>query len=101
MSEWITDRRPTAEDTDSSGSVWTTYNGEVVPWSYDGIAEGTPWMPIEKPEPYVKQKRWGVLYSSAEGHCVFDTIHGGKFAYGLPTREAAEEIAAIYERVMP
>lgn len=99
MSEWITDRRPTAEDTDSSGSVWTTYNGEVVPWSYDGIAEGTPWMPIEKPEPYAKTKRWKVC-NFITGFSVSDTVARLYVANNIPTREAAERIAAIYEEVM-
>ena len=56
MSKWITHRPPTEEDAGPGGIVWTTYNGKTVPWSYDGVAEGTPWMPVIKPEPYVKRK---------------------------------------------
>ena len=66
MSNWITDRPPTYEDAGPVGIVWTTYNGKSVPWSYDGVAEGTPWMPITPPEPYVKPKTWRVAYNGVE-----------------------------------
>lgn len=103
MSEWITHRRPTIEDAVNIGRVWTTYNGKVVPWSYDGVLEGTPWMPITPPEPYVKPKRWGVREFGKSGQWYVVQVTSPEHAWGftIPTREAAERIAAIYEEVMP
>jgi hypothetical protein len=107
MSKWITDRLPTEEDSDSGGCVWSMYNGEVVlQWSHV-IDEGTPWMPMIKPEPYLapepkyrvtREKR----YDAELG--VFDyavSFGVGTIARHIPTREAAERIAAIYNEVMP
>lgn len=118
MDEWITDRLPTEDDVDRSGSVWTMYNGEVVPWSYDGVAEGTPWMPIAKPEPYVEPKRYGVRYCDdlrcwsitftysdvLTGHsfrCLFEPLSRLEDKNSDRHRRAAERIAAIYEEVKP
>ena len=71
MSEWITDRRPTLDDA------------------------------MQQPEPYVKPNRWKVW--GREGCYVVGEDIGSTdcMAYGIPTREAAERIAAIYEEVMP
>ena len=103
MSEWITDRKPTREDADLYWMVWTTYNGKVVAWTYDGVAEGTPWMPISAPEPYMapKSKYSAVLYYAhdSERWVVSDGMN--HVADNIPTREAAERIAAIYNEVMP
>lgn len=103
MSEWITDRRPTKADADGYGLVWITEHGRVVPATYNGIAEGTAWMPIERPDPYVKPKQYGVreTYSGSGKFAVYDTKDGLTCSIYLPTREAAERIAAIYEEVMP
>lgn len=100
MSEWITNRPPTEEDAGPGGIVWTTYNGKTVPWSYDGVAEGTPWMPMIVPEPYVKPKRWTVSKFGDE-FTAYDSVQREHATPFLPTREAAERIAAIYEEVMP
>lgn len=100
MNEWITDRSPKAEDADSSQRVWVTYNGKVVKWHYDGVFEGTPWMPITQPKPYVKPKRWRVSEFGDE-FTAYDSVQREHVTPFLPTREAAERIAAIYEEVMP
>ena len=108
--EWITDRRPTKDDADEYGYglVWATYDGRVVPWSYDGVAEGTPWMPIVAPASYVKPKRWRAEYRQGSGCWVITDNRPNLSAIGTlltvnndEHREAAEEIAAIYERTMP
>ena len=106
MSNWITDRRPTKADADSYGLVWITDNGKVVPCAYVGIVEGTAWMPIERPEPYVKSIRYIVKEFPELRQCdICHVIDGGlrvdTVATKIPTREAAERIAAIYEEVMP
>lgn len=54
MSEWITHRPPTDEDADDDKCVWTMCVGKVVLWGYGGIREGQPWMPTNRPKPYVK-----------------------------------------------
>lgn len=106
MSEWITHRPPTEKDAGPGGTVWTTYNGEVVPWSYDGVAEGTPWMPITKPEPYVRRKRWTVRYFDGSRSWLVQDKTSFTYLAQLNNntdehREAAERIAAIYEELMP
>lgn len=105
MSEWITDRPPTEEDADSEKCVWTMCAGKVVPWGYEGIREGWPWMRTNRPEPYVKPKRWKVAYDKwHKCWTVFDIRHMTPLKLNEDTdahREAAERIAAVYEEVMP
>ena len=102
MSDWITDRRPTEKDADCTGFVWITTEYGVVlrePWK---TVRDRPWMPITPPEPYVKTNRWRVVDSQKIGFAVYDGTKVMKVvAINLPTREAAERIAAIYEEVMP
>ena len=107
MSEWITDRRPTAQDADDSGYVWvTTAHGKVLRqlWSHIG---DRPWMPLTPPEPYVKPKRFRASWDVAYGWWRIE--RNGQWFESLmwlkehndQHREAAERIAAIYEEVMP
>lgn len=62
MSGWITDRPPTADDTDESGSVIVTTKDRsaVVFWHYRYINAGEPWMPVPKPyqPPKPKRREW-------------------------------------------
>ena len=101
MSEWITDREPTAADTsvDFGWLVWTCYEGLVKQWSYDAVTLGRPWQPIVPPEPYVKPKRYEVKWYT--GNWYVEDRLSGRVNFAIPTREAAERIAAIYEEVMP
>ena len=108
MSEWITDRRPTEQDADRYGYVWTTLNsGDVCPESWCSVPEGAPWMPTNMPEPYVKPKRYCAVWEAELGHwSIIDKYNGrALFLIWLSDRdkhgEAAERIAAIYEEVMP
>ena len=105
--EWITDRLPTEDDAGPAGLVWTTYNGKTFPWSYDGVEEGTPWMPMIVPEPYVKPKRDEVVDGNTEyyvnekrGQVTWATVPVRDDDYDR-AKKAAERIAAIYEEVMP
>ena len=108
MSEWITDRRPTAEDA-PYGRVWVTQFGVVLLTDWENINDREPWMPIVPPEPYVKPKRWTAVYSAGYGKwCIYDcqaSVYRG-LLYALVRnddehRQAAERIADIYEEVMP
>jgi hypothetical protein len=55
MSQWITDRLPTKAD--QIGSCVLCWNGKSIDiWDYHAVKSGQPWMPIPKPEPYVKPK---------------------------------------------
>ena len=100
MSNWITDRRPTAEEAHDLGQVWvTTEHGIVLRQLWNQIGD-RPWMPVARPEPYVKPKRYKV-YNSITGSSVFDTFARLYVASNIVNREAAERIAAIYEEVMP
>ena len=95
--KWITDRIPTAEHTH-------VFNAQGRITLYHHINKiGQPWMPITPPEPYVKPKRYGVreTYSGSGKFAVYDTKDGLTCSIHLPTLEAAERIAAIYEEVMP
>jgi hypothetical protein len=94
MSEWITDRRPIEHD---EPYVYDSY-GHVCHWIK--IANGEPWKPIPKCEPYVKPKRW-TFFGAGQMWTIFDEKLGRCGDPILPTREAAERIAAIYEEVMP
>ena len=97
MSEWITDRRPMHED---DGTMVYGPDGNICHWTW--IKNGDAWKPISKCEPYAKTKRWNVVNSQKIGFIVYDGTKVMKVvAINLPTREAAERIAAIYEEVMP
>lgn len=105
--EWITDRLPTEADARGEMGVWTMHDGKVMPWSWQWVAKGQPWQPIAKPEPYVKPKRYVVRpaqdiwpNATVSGYVVWAAV-GGIHADEIPTIEAAERIAAIYEELMP
>ena len=101
--KWITDRLPTEADADSYGYVWVTFGSGVVRiQDWRGVPEGMPWMPTSRPQPYVKPKRYCVSEKGPNYYTVWqDDYEGGVIATRIPTREAAERIAAIYEEVMP
>ena len=108
--EWITDRRPIEHDEsyvyDSFGHVCHRIK----------IANGQPWKPIPKCEPYVKPKQWKAawdnnrriwtLRNTAYNYAEVQTCDIGIVCLEYLSeqdkhREAAERIAAIYEEVMP
>ena len=98
--KWITDRLPTLDE-------WYVYdsNGGIVRSCH--ILNGEPWKPIPQCEPYVKPKRYVVRAAqdiwpngTVSGYVVWADV-GGVHAVNIPTIEAAERIAAIYEEVMP
>jgi hypothetical protein len=104
MSEWVTDRLPTAEDADEFGDVWVTRgNGFVSEWNWRSIKPQMPWQPTNKPAPYVKLKRW---------HCRFDTSkyrwefkdHRLQGYFLLPpdcTGDLAHRICKIFNEELP
>lgn len=96
MSEWITDRRPTEDD---GKYVYSPY-GNVCLWSE--FRDGEPWKPIPKCEPYVKPKKYKVVQFENAEWGVLRIADDKYVAHSIPWnyREAAEEIAAIYEEVM-
>ena len=103
MSKWITDRRPTLNDTKDLGFVWVTSmeTNVVHIESYDRVYD-RPWKPIDPPEPYNEPKKC-LVFPHEDGSGFYKIyVNGiGVCAYHLPTREAANRIAAIYEEVMP
>jgi hypothetical protein len=60
MSEWITDRLPTKEDSFANQVIIAWDDGSMCMTDYKHVEEGMPWTPIPKPEPYVKPEpqRW-------------------------------------------
>ncbi len=51
MSDWITDKPPTLEDS-HQGVVWVSHNGLVVQEYWEHVTSNKPWQPIVRPEPY-------------------------------------------------
>jgi hypothetical protein len=100
MSEWITDRLPTAEDALPDGGVWIMSGGRnVILWQYGAVEPGQPWQPIPRPAPYVKPKRWTV-----EEFCKSYRVTDGNVSYYFPapcTEAQAQRIAAAFNEVMP
>ena len=102
---WITDRLPKLSETDEV-YVWIMSDNKPRLCHYLDVMKGMLWRPLDKPEPYVKPKRFTARWSETYGSWVIE--HNG---YPLPTwlnlctndkhREAAERIAAIYEEVLP
>lgn len=101
MSNWITDRRPT--EADSTAPHYCVYDERGCIVHCLLIADGEPWKPVPKCEPYVKPKRWGVREFGKSGQWYIVEVTSPEHAWGftIPTREAAGRIAAIYEEVMP
>ena len=106
--EWITDRLPTEADADDTyGYVWITEDdGRVLYMMWDCVTY-EPWLPFKRPAPYVKPKRYEVFELTTERFCVgeasqraFKAEVRGYVAKYIPTREAAERIAAIYEEMV-
>ena len=108
MSEWITDRRPCAMDTDSTAFV---YNQHGAVTHYTHIKDGEAWMTIPRPEPYVKPKIWTAAWNIKYGIWTLRNTKYNEVELGIvwlkylrheeEHREAAERIAAIYEELMP
>jgi hypothetical protein len=104
MSEWITDRLPTAADSVDGLVLVLDACNNLRAWSYYMVRERMPWHPIVPPDPYVKPKRWTVTkyqHEGAEYGAVFldgQLIH--RVAVSL-TYEAAQRIADLYNEVMP
>lgn len=91
MDEWITDCEP--------GELYV-YNKYGIVTHFSDIKEGDPWMRIPRIDPYEKPKRWRVTTATG-GYLVYDSITSSEVADSIPTCEAAERIAAIYEEVIP
>ena len=102
MSQWITDRRPTIMDcNDTFKEVVFDSKGRLQ--HYDAIADGEPWKPIPKCEPYVKPKRYKVVQFENAEWGVLRIADDEYVAHNIPwnAREAAERIAAILEEATP
>lgn len=98
--KWITDREPTAQDSDIMGQVWVTSDDGKVNRQWWTTVSKQPWMPIVQPEPYVKPKQYVVKEYSDTRHYAVEQTDGRRVSMYIPTREAAERIAAIYEEEM-
>jgi len=108
MSKWITDRAPTEDDAFYYYIlIWSRawqkpYLLTVDEWN------GMPWMPIPKPDPYVpfeseppsKCSIWHEPRDFDKKYKWHISCNAVRVADNIPTREAAERIAAIYNEVM-
>jgi hypothetical protein len=104
MSDWITDRLPTAEDADKFGDVWVTVrNGFVCEWNWRSIKPQMPWQPTNKPAPYVKPKRWTVEWHDPTNcwHVIDSYAVMGYLHLDSSQAAAAQRICDIYNEVMP
>jgi hypothetical protein len=103
MSEWITDRLPTVEDAVAYCVLVWDDDGIGI-WSCDAVKEGQPWMPIPKPEPYVRPKRWTVQFNHGPERFILLT-HGTQPQIipwlNKDQAEAAQRIEDIYNETMP
>ena len=114
--EWITDRLPTEQDADTRGDVYITNKYRRVSEKRWYEVTDQPWMPTNLPEPYLKPKRYEIAKKGPNNYAVIDAINqfarsiaidweddieGSIVATQIPTLEAAERIAAIYEEVLP
>ena len=102
MSDWITDRQPTADDAMADGMVWTMYLGDVVPLAAERIPLGSPWQPIPRPAPYVKPKRWTVQWCNKTK--LYEIRFNGIYLCIVPELccdEIAERIENLFNEVMP
>ena len=99
MSEWITDRRPRKLDDPD-----VVYAADGKAKIYFWIEEGEAWKPIPNVDPYVKPKQYrveGTTQFGPKNYAVYANEGNLIRAFYIPTREAAERIAAIYEEVLP
>jgi hypothetical protein len=108
MSEWITDRLPTAEDAfmDSVFVMAEPLVGRpeeyVIMRNYQRVLLGDAWQPIQVPAPYVKPKRWTVEWMIAAKR--YSLWFDGHYCHTMPKScnyKAAREIEHIYNEVMP
>ena len=103
MSEWITDRLPTAKDADSDGAVLGMRDGVVIFQLAKYLVLGEPWQPL--PAPYVKPKRW-VTRWDVNAHRWFvvdsrDRYIVASLQLDKDHADAAQRIADIYNEVLP
>lgn len=99
MSDWITDRLPTRED-GLNGLVYDS-RGEIT--MYYNIRKGDAWKPIPKCKPYVKAKRYKLVQFDNAEWGVLRIADYEYVAHSIASnaRASAEEIEAIFERLMP
>ena len=100
MNEWITDRKPEPADAPYE-KVWVMLKGRMYLTHYTNTILSDAWQPLITPEPYVKPKRYVVFEHDREVYGVMNSHDGKVTSKCIPTREAAERIAAIYDEVMP
>ena len=99
-SEWITDGLPTEDDCASPHYCVYDSRGCIV--HYKLVGEGEPWKPVPNCEPYMKPKRRFKVFEEDKQFKIYNVNYNRYCVADLiPTREAAERIAAIYEEVMP
>lgn len=97
--EWITDRLPSSADMDyvygADGKIKVCYN----------VQKGEAWKPIPEVEPYVKPKRFHITdalhMDGTRIYYVWDSVSRERCSPIFRNRKAAEQIAKIYEEVMP
>jgi hypothetical protein len=103
MSEWITDRLPTAEDAVDGHVLITTEEGIVDFMSPQYVKNGEAWQ--RTPAPYVKPKRWALQWSDAFNKWIIKDIDNGHWHslafLSEDNIDAAQRILDIYNEVMP
>jgi hypothetical protein len=89
MSEWITDRLPTKEDSFANQVIIAWDDGSMCMTDYKHVEEGMPWTPIPKPEPYVKPEpqRW----KPQEGHGYYVVRSSGIISYTVNYNHLLDE----------
>jgi predicted FMN-binding regulatory protein PaiB len=109
MNKWITDRLPTAEESDGDGIVWAMWRDHVVLLHHtEVIDDGQPWQPVTAPTPYVKPKSgWTLEWNELRGFWVLNSNRNkDDDSFVIPhltqdQAEAAQRIEDIYNKALP
>ena len=108
MSKWITDRTPTKDDCDKSTElVWMSGKHGAYLNYWHIVEKGEPWMPVTRPEQYIKPEPWSKVKWNEQHDCwmvhyppnQYQTLLDFHDRYSKKQREAAERIGKIYEEI--
>lgn len=102
---WVRYRKPTAEDADQYGAVWsyTPGIGIVKLTHYQFVKEGEPWMVTDRPEAYPKKERYTVKQCEDSTWSVLEERFDGQrfVARDLLNEDTANIVKAIYKEHQP
>jgi len=102
MSEWITDRQPTAEDAIGGTVLVSCDDGRMYFGRFDHVKPDEPWQPL--PAPYIKPKRFKALWNVSTFKWIIVNDVGSIVAtleIDVEARSTAQRILDIFKEVLP